>query len=104
MGDSNSSRCLSKQSESPYYRGGDIAMSHQHQLEEHSAPLLLRFVQFARKVTDESAQSLQQFLIDEREATGEIQFLQSCYVGDTLYAHDQPLPTNTELSEYRRVA
>ena len=95
------SQCASKEIEYPSYT--DTAMTHQYQLTQHGTRLLLEYLMFISNPNNESAAEFQQYLIDSREATAEIQYLQSCYVGDVLFAHDQYFPRNTEQEGYRTV-
>ena len=90
-----------KEIEYPSFKAA--AMTHQYQLSEYSGPLLLEFISFISNPSNHSATVFQQYLIEKRETKGELQYLQSCYVGETLFAHDQYLPADREQEEYRTV-
>ena len=95
------SQCAMKEIEYPSYL--DTTMTHQYQLTHYSGRLLLEYLMFISNVNNQSATAFQQYLIESREATGEIQYLQSCHVGDMLFTHDQYFPRNGDQKEYRTV-
>ncbi len=77
-------------------------MTHEYQLNINSR-ILLEYVTFISNLTNQSATQFQQYFINLRETTGDIQYLQSCYVDGILFAHDKYFPRDTEQKEYRRV-
>ena len=75
-------------------------MTHRYQI-NLNAEIILEFMRFVSNPSNQSATNFQQFMINSRETSGDIEYLQSCYINDTLFAHDKYFPKDTEQPEYR---
>ena len=94
-------KCYEAELEYPTFKITSI--THQYQMNKYNANIILKFIDFITNPSNESATIFQQYLINSRETTGDIQYLQSCYINDTLFAHDQYFPPNTEQKIYRTI-
>ena len=95
------SRCYKVELEYPTFK--ITSMTHEYQLNVYNTKMILEFMNFITNPSNETATTFQQFLINSRETTGDIQYLQSCYVDDILFAHDKYFPPDTEQKIYRTI-
>ena len=101
-GGDNPTECYRKEMEYPSFK--ETTMSHQYQLNQYSARIIYEYLMFISNPSIESANAFQQYLINARDTTGgDLQYLQSCYVDNVYFAHDQYFPPDTEQKEYRKV-
>lgn len=101
----NKTKCESvffrKEIESAEYK--EPTITHSEQLNSYNVPIVLEYLSFIFNQTQETILGFQNFLINFRNTNNTVQYLQNCYVNNTLYVHDQYFPPDTEIEIYREI-